>query len=86
MKAALAALFATSLYHSLTSAIPLLTGGSTSPLSPRQTTSCANTATSRKCWGEYSIDNNWYDVTPDTGVTKEVCRQCILTSSYQMLT
>ncbi|KAF7922626.1 uncharacterized protein EAE98_008152 [Botrytis deweyae] len=43
-----------------------------SPLTPRQNTtaSCANSATSRSCWGEYSIDTNWYDVTP-TGVTRE---------------
>lgn len=33
--------------------------------------SCTNTATSRDCWGDYSIDTNWYDVTPDTGVTRE---------------
>ena len=25
--------------------------------------SCVNTATSRECWGDYSIDTNWY-VTP----------------------
>ncbi|KAK6597896.1 Laccase-2-like protein 4 [Botrytis cinerea] len=44
-----------------------------SPLAPRQSTtaSCANSATSRSCWGEYSIDTNWYDVTPNTGVTRE---------------
>lgn len=33
--------------------------------------SCDNTATSRDCWGDYSIDTNWYDETPSTGVTKE---------------
>ena len=22
--------------------------------------SCENTATSRSCWGDYSIDTNWY--------------------------
>ncbi|KAF7883499.1 uncharacterized protein EAF02_005419 [Botrytis sinoallii] len=50
------------------SAIPVVR----SPLTPRQNTtaSCANSATSRSCWGEYSIDTNWYDVTP-TGVTRE---------------
>lgn len=26
---------------------------------------------SRRCWGDYSIDTNWYDVTPRTGVTRE---------------
>lgn len=33
---------------------------------------CENTATSRSCWGEYDIDTDYYDVTPDTGVTREV--------------
>ena len=33
--------------------------------------SCANTATSRGCWGEYSIDTNYYEEIPDTGVTRE---------------
>jgi hypothetical protein len=39
-------------------------------LGPRQNTSCENTATSRNCWGDYSIDTNWYDTTPDTGVVR----------------
>ncbi|KAK0734746.1 laccase precursor [Lasiosphaeria miniovina] len=38
-------------------------------LQPRQ--SCDNTATSRSCWGDYSIDTNYYDETPDTGNTVE---------------
>jgi hypothetical protein len=25
--------------------------------------SCVNTATSRECWGDYSIDTNWYVTT-----------------------
>ncbi|RDW76169.1 hypothetical protein BP5796_06990 [Coleophoma crateriformis] len=32
---------------------------------------CENTATSRSCWGEYDIDTDYYDVIPDTGVTRE---------------
>ncbi|KAK4124430.1 multicopper oxidase [Parathielavia appendiculata] len=32
---------------------------------------CENTPTSRHCWGNFSTDTNYYDVTPDTGVTKE---------------
>ncbi len=40
-------------------------------LSPRQSSNCENTATSRGCWGSFSIDTNYYDVTPDTGVTRE---------------
>jgi hypothetical protein len=47
-------------------------GTSLDPLELRQTTSCENTASSRNCWGNYSIDTNYYDVTPDTGVTREV--------------
>lgn len=47
---------------------------SLNPIDRRQTTNstCENTATSRNCWGNYSIDTNYYDVTPDTGVTREV--------------
>ncbi|ETS76617.1 hypothetical protein PFICI_12004 [Pestalotiopsis fici W106-1] len=37
----------------------------------RQSSSCENTATSRNCWGEYSIDTDYYQTTPDTGVTRE---------------
>ena len=33
--------------------------------------SCANTPTSRGCWGKYSIDTNYYEEVPDTGVTRE---------------
>lgn len=39
----------------------------------RQVSSCENTATSRGCWGEYDINTDYYEVTPDTGATKEVC-------------
>jgi hypothetical protein len=33
---------------------------------------CENTAESRNCWGSYNIDTDYYDVVPDTGVTREV--------------
>jgi hypothetical protein len=33
--------------------------------------SCENTATSRSCWGDYDIDTDYYNVIPDTGVTRE---------------
>jgi len=44
-----------------------------SPLRPRQSnnSNCENTATSRSCWGNFSIDTNFYDDGPDTGVTRE---------------
>lgn len=29
-------------------------------------------AESRNCWGSYSIDTDYYDVVPGTGVTREV--------------
>lgn len=38
-------------------------------LKPRA--SCENTATSRDCWGDYSIDTDYYTTIPDTGVTRE---------------
>lgn len=40
-------------------------------LRPRQATACDNSATSRGCWGNYSIDTNYYNTFPDTGVTRE---------------
>lgn len=40
-------------------------------LMPRQNASCENSATSRGCWGDYNVDTNFYEVTPDTGVTRE---------------
>ncbi|KEY64653.1 hypothetical protein S7711_02853 [Stachybotrys chartarum IBT 7711] len=49
--------------------IPLAEPDGLSSLQPRQ--ECDNSATSRDCWGEYSIDTNWYDVLPDTGVIRE---------------
>ncbi|KXS14695.1 laccase precursor [Gonapodya prolifera JEL478] len=35
------------------------------------TANCAHGPTSRKCWRQNSIDTNWYNVVPDTGVTRE---------------
>lgn len=32
---------------------------------------CVNSATDRSCWGDYDITTNYYDVVPDTGVTRE---------------
>ncbi|TVY18823.1 Laccase-2 [Lachnellula arida] len=34
-------------------------------------TSCENSASNRACWGNYSIDDDWYTTIPDTGVTRE---------------
>lgn len=36
-------------------------------------TSCENSASDRACWGDYSINDDWYTTIPDTGVTREVC-------------
>ncbi|ESZ98936.1 lcc1, laccase [Sclerotinia borealis F-4128] len=40
-----------------------------SALEERQT--CANTATTRSCWGQYSVSTNSYTTVPSTGVTRE---------------
>ncbi|KAJ8121315.1 hypothetical protein O1611_g10137 [Lasiodiplodia mahajangana] len=32
---------------------------------------CTNSAEDRTCWGDYDIDTNYYDESPDTGVTRE---------------
>ncbi|XMA14740.1 hypothetical protein WAI453_007531 [Rhynchosporium graminicola] len=39
--------------------------------SPSSYKACENTATSRHCWGNYSIDTDWYETFPETGVTRE---------------
>ncbi|KAJ4288688.1 laccase, multicopper oxidase, benzenediol:oxygen oxidorectuctase [Kalmusia sp. IMI 367209] len=39
---------------------------------PQKRAACAgNTADDRGSWCDYSIDTNWYDEVPDTGVTRE---------------
>ncbi|KAH6615545.1 lcc2, laccase [Chaetomium sp. MPI-SDFR-AT-0129] len=40
-------------------------------VAPRQSTNCENGPNSRQCWGDYSIDTNYYDVVPETNVTRE---------------
>ncbi|EKD21339.1 uncharacterized protein L3040_000625 [Drepanopeziza brunnea f. sp. 'multigermtubi'] len=62
---------------SLASAIPL-TSNTKASLNTRQ--SCENTATSRSCWGDYSIDTDWYEVTPQTGVTREYWLEVVNTT------
>ncbi|KAI0521790.1 multicopper oxidase [Xylaria bambusicola] len=43
-----------------------------SDLSPRQSDACEfDSATAPNCWGEYSLDTNWYEEAPDTGVIRE---------------
>jgi len=39
-------------------------------------TYCVNSPTNRQCWGEYNINTDYYQVTPDTGVTAEVSSHC----------
>jgi hypothetical protein len=48
-----------------------VTPPTTYPSLPARNTLCVNTATSRGCWGDYSIDTNFYEETPHTGVTRE---------------
>ncbi|KAI1844502.1 hypothetical protein JX266_009389 [Neoarthrinium moseri] len=40
-------------------------------ISERQNPACENTATSRACWGDFSIDTDYYDNTPKTGQIRE---------------
>ncbi|KAJ4421842.1 laccase, multicopper oxidase, benzenediol:oxygen oxidorectuctase [Gnomoniopsis sp. IMI 355080] len=40
-------------------------------LKPRQSTACENSPTSRSCWGDYSIDTDYYKEMFSTGVTRE---------------
>lgn len=32
---------------------------------------CVNSAEDRSCWGDYDLSTNYYEVVPDTGVTRE---------------
>ena len=52
---------------SLVSAVPFK--NAISAPAPRQA-GCEHSATARGCWGEYSIDTDYYTVIPDTGVTR----------------
>lgn len=63
------ALLALSLASSVTAAIIPSHDHLHHNLAPRA--SCDNTATSRDCWGDYSIDTDYYTTVPDTGVTRE---------------
>lgn len=40
-------------------------------LSERQTSCEFDSANSPECWGDYSLSTNWYEESPDTGVTRE---------------
>lgn len=47
------------------------TASSAAASSSNSTASCVNSASDRSCWGDYDISTNYYDVVPDTGVTRE---------------
>lgn len=49
-------------------AIPAVFGA---PSHPSFSKRCVNSAEDRSCWGDYDISTNYYDVVPDTGVTRE---------------
>ena len=40
---------------------------------PSSTGYCVNSPSNRQCWGQYNIDTDYNQITPDTGVTQEVC-------------
>jgi hypothetical protein len=50
----------------------------TSPSSPTRAACAGNTASDRSVWCGYSIDTNWYEEAPDTGVTVEVSTIVVL--------
>ncbi|KAL4914974.1 multicopper oxidase-domain-containing protein [Aspergillus aurantiobrunneus] len=47
------------------------TTGTSSTLPPTATPCAGNTPDTRSSWCEYSIDTNYHDIIPDTGVTRE---------------
>lgn len=59
--------------RALLSFLPLASLITAAPSSEPRTASkrCVNSAEDRSCWGDYDISTNYYDVVPDTGVTRE---------------
>jgi hypothetical protein len=43
-----------------------------SSASPSSSSHCVNSPTDRQCWGDYNINTDYYETTPDTGVTVTV--------------
>lgn len=41
------------------------------PVNGQTKTPCTNGPDSRNCWGEYSIDTDYLETAPDTGITRE---------------
>jgi hypothetical protein len=39
---------------------------------PSSSSHCVNSPTDRQCWGDYNINTDYYETTPDTGVTVTV--------------
>jgi hypothetical protein len=75
MKITLFTFLSTSVYlHSVTAA-PHSPESLPTGLSPRA--SCENTATSRGCWGDYSIDIDYYTIALDTGVTRDEIKRSL---------
>lgn len=57
---------------SFLSLTPLIAAAPGSFPEPRALTKrCENSPSDRSCWGDYDISTNYYDVVPDTGVTRE---------------
>ena len=61
-------LFSVLLAASAVSAVPL--SSNPSPALKTRQTGCEHTATSRGCWGDYSIDTDFLNVLPRTGITR----------------
>lgn len=59
-------------FLSFLSVAPLIAAAPSFDFEPRALTKrCENSAEDRSCWGDYDISTNYYDVVPDTGVTRE---------------
>lgn len=59
--------------RTLFSLLPLvsLVAGAPSVETREPSKRCVNSAEDRSCWGDYDLSTNYYDVVPDTGVTRE---------------
>jgi len=58
--------------HSLAAATPVDSTSEQQPILLPPSERCQNGPTSRKCWGEYDTNTNYYTTVPDTGKTRTV--------------
>lgn len=72
-------LFAPSIISGLALLVSSALAAPQSPSLPRAT--CENSASNRSCWGEYDLSTNYYNVVPETNVTREYWLELVNTTA-----